>query len=720
MTMNTVKRSIVFEKRRSFSNGMSFRKTIEPVATSDAPKPSFSPDFESTRPSKVQQLLGGIHHALGGLPTVPSTRRTGLVSESDKQDGPLKYIEDAKSSFEGVDLSHFYHWGVAQSRYHRAQLINGDQTNPVLSSMGIYAPKITASMQRRSAALNSGLKIDDKNSEQYRTAKSHQDDLDRHDHYVGTLRVIQAYRKLNQGIKPADIYSREHWGQEDYDGEKEHREHHLLGLVSLSTWQHDDPFFALARDSLHKKETISRGSSGSGESGDIRGYSRIPINNFDVMSPFVPNQESANIWNDHGQNQGYKEVRVPTGPVALEELLRDPVEKFEDIRNLIHNEKFSKGSFDKKREMAKIAAAKYAEDCWRHYVAGKDLNIAGSWFKRVKDLGAGDAGLNLSSIDSLDTREMTKNELLFHKTAHQMLKNHKEEFIKYLSHMYTSELLYPSGSINTSGLSDYKSLFGKIEAIDDRINVETESSGQHWYAPFNLVSGPLAKIDTLWRKFSDTLEDAAPSDAASASLSDLKNNFLEVIHDLHSGASENGYKEANISKGRQHAAFWTNGFDPEFSSDANGFPLEGLSDKKGFFLQKASDRYQMFHMLLHAISRFQQNPTEDRTDAIKNILAGESHGLGHLRYGKLVSKSKGLTIFPADLMKSFIITINYDNFYSNVLKSLIKSSENALHSAQFVLANTTVVLEKPALLNNREYDQVKNSLKNYLQDEDGD
>lgn len=719
MTMNTVKRSIVFEKRRSFSNGVSFRKAIEPAATPDTPKPSFSPDFESTRPSKVQQLLGGIHHALGGLPTVPSAQRTGLVSESDKQDGPLKYIEDAKSSFGGVDLSHFYHWGVAQSRYHRAQLINGDQTNPVLSSMGIYAPKITDSMQRRSAALNKGLKTDDRSSEIYRNEASRLAELDKHDHYVGTLRVIQAYRKLKQGVNPKEIYSPQNWTQEDYDGEKDYRDHPLLGRRSLSTWQHDDPFFALARNSLHKEEKLARGSSASGERGDIRGYSKTSIKGLDVMSPFVRNQASADIWNDHGKEQGYKDVRVPTGPVAFEELLRDPVENFANIRSVIHDEKFSKGSFDKKREMAKIAASKYAEDCWSHYAADKDLNIDGSWFKRLQEFGAGNTGLNLSGIDSLDTSGISSNELLFHKTAHQMLANHKEEFIKYLSHMYTSELLYPSGSISTGGLRDYKSLFGKIEGFDETINAETGGSTEnHWHAPFNLVSGPLAKIETLWRKFSETSGHDAPTSAASSSLSDLKNDFLEAIHNQYGGESENGYKEANISKGRQHAAFWTNGFDPEFSSDANGFPLEGLSDKKGFFLQKASDRYQMLHMLLNAISRFQQNPEEERHSAISSIVDGET--LGHLRYGKLVRNSKGLTIFPKDLLKSLIITFNYDNFYGNVLKSLMKSSENALYSAQFVLANTTMVLEKPALLNNSEYDQVKNSLKNYLQDEDGD
>ena len=717
MTMNTVKRSIVFEKRRSFSNGVSFRKAIEPAATPDTPKPSFSPDFESTRPSKIQQFFGGINHALGGLPTVPSRQRTGLVSESDKQDGPLKYIEDAKSSFGGVDLSYFYHWGVAQSRYHRAQLINGDQTNSVLGSMGIYAPKITDSMQRQSAALNKGLTAD-RDSNEYRGAASDLAQLDMHDHYVGTLRVIQAYRKLKQGVNPTEIYSPKNWTEEDYHGEKDYRDHPLLGRGSLSTWQHDDPFFALAKNSLHKEEKFARGSSGSAQRGDIRGYSKIAINGLDVMSPFVRNQASADIWNNHGKEQGYKEVRVPTGPVAFEELLRDPIENFENIRNIIHDEKFSKGSFDKKREMAKIAASKYAEDCWSRYAASKDLSREGSWFERLRHLGAGDTGLNLSSVDSLDSSGISPNELLFHKTAHQMLRNHKEEFIKYLSHMYTSELLYSSGSINTGVLSDYKKLFDNIKDFDEKINAETEFNGEHWHAPFNLVSGPLTKIDTLWRTFNQTSTHPAPADAASSSLSDLKNDFLEVIHNQHSSNTENGYREANISKGRQHAAFWANGFDPEFSSDANGFPLEGLSDKKGFFLQKTSDRYQMLHMLLNAISRFQQDPTEDRHSAISSILDDEK--LGHLRYGQLLRNSKGLTIFPKDLMKSFIITVNYDNFYGNVLKSLVKSSENALYSAQFALANTTAVLEKPALLNNREYDQVKNLLKNYLQDEDGD
>ncbi|NDH08582.1 MAG: hypothetical protein EBY16_02990, partial [Gammaproteobacteria bacterium] len=423
--MKTSLQPLVFEKRRP-DRGISFRKAINGADASNPTQPKFSPDFESTAPSKWKEFLGGFNHALGGLPPVNPTTKKGLVSESDKLEGPIKYIEDAKSSF-GVDLSYFYHWGVAQSRYHRAQLINGDFRNPALKGMQSNAGKITDVMQRRAAELRSGLSADP-NSNEYKKAMVTLNDLDKHDHYVGTLRVLQAYRKLRQGVPSGEIYSPDHWNADDYDGEKDYRDHPWLQHQSLSTWQQDDPLFVYAKKFLTKPETIARGSSKTAEDGDIRGYSKISVPNFNPVTPFITNQSDADAWSDHGQYFYQKEVRVPQQPPAFENLITDSSLNFESIKNLINDEKFSKGSFAKKIELAKIAADRYAEQCWAHYSGKLDLTKH-SWFQRLKELGLNVNLSNVSAIDSLDSLEtINPNELVFHKLARQLVENHQQDF----------------------------------------------------------------------------------------------------------------------------------------------------------------------------------------------------------------------------------------------------------------------------------------------------
>lgn len=152
------------------------------------------------------------------IPTASKFR----VTEEDRKRGPAKYITDALKE-KGVDLSKFYHWGVHQSRLHRAQLISGYQRNPVvrdwLNTGEEKLPDILTDLDNK----HNGDKP-------YANKDYIQKNIDQHDHYVGTMRVIQAYRLLSEGKDPS---APEHWG-DLFNGEKNE--------LGQSRWQYEDPF----------------------------------------------------------------------------------------------------------------------------------------------------------------------------------------------------------------------------------------------------------------------------------------------------------------------------------------------------------------------------------------------------------------------------------------------------------------------------------------------
>lgn len=730
MTMNTVKRSIVFEKRRSSEGVISFRKATglssssasTPNSQSNA-EPKFAPDFQTEKRSALRQIYDGFHHALGGVPYVASTKKVGLVSASDKEDGPLKYIKDAQHSY-GVDLSHFYHWGVAQSRLHRAQLVNGDMTNTTLAQMGHYAPRISDQMQHLSSALRTGLTSEDPESNAAQHAAALQSELDAHDHYVGTLRVIQAYRKLNQGIDPSKIYSSENWDQEDYDGEKDHRDHPLVRYGSLSIWQQDDPLFQKAKAGLTTKETIARGAFKSGGRGDIRGFSLLP-SKINPVAPFIFDKNSSDEWNKHGKNFHYPEVTIPTVPLSYEKLLSNPTSNFNEIKKLVNSDTLSKGVFENKVDLAKIAAKKYAEQAWTRYEASIKTDSS-AWAKRMQDLGVYTSanGLDFSGLDTYDTSNLSYKEAMFHKLAKKIMDHHKESFIKYLSNIYTSEIINSGGKpMNVENL-DYRNLFKKIEKFDTDMDEASGdlSENNHWSSLFSEAHSPLSKIDDMWKAFSaNPLKKKETSSGINIDekISTLTKLFMDKIHDTYAGDLESGYKEATASKGLHHADLWRTALDPVFLPDADGFPAEELSTKKGMFLQKISDKYQLLHSMLNAVSQAGSKNTNYEkimSTIIKNLV--ENTSWSHLRYGRVVKKGSSFSLFPTGIEKSFFK--NYEVLYKNIANSLHDSCEHAIHSAQFALSHTTTVVAKPVLLNSLAYVEIEKSLKKYLQDNDGD
>lgn len=718
---------------------------VKTVFTTTAPSPPSPPPPQPLKYARPRQLSTseGIMSIISRTP-IP-TGSLLSVTEEDRKKGPAKYIADAKTE-KGVDLSKFYHWGVHQSRLHRAQLINGYVRNPIAGSW----PGTT--LEDLPEALKD---LDNKHNgdSPSRNKDNLQRQIDGHDHYVGTMRVIQAYRLLSEGKDPNKP---EHWGAL-FHGEKNN--------LGQSRWQHEDPFL------LQGKKILATGLASSAPAAEITAGFRHYKNGWKAgpVGAAPPPDETFPSFIEHvaniGPRSGYpREVKIPEHDFDIESLLNDPFSNYSKLKAKVFDEYDS----SEKMQLAKTIADAFASDQWKKYCEEYSENFEGSLYGQLLKRAYGftgedfktrnwqkiqDNGPTVMLVPHGDGETQYGDQhLILHEMNHSfvaqaanLLKIHEQAFKMYLQHHCLSDLI----SNLTIGNNDNESLtYGKLIGGRDAKHIATiqekvfGDTGDHvadnpWTRaladPVGLLSGhygdkfltpqekPLLHIGTDIPKPEGYREDALevqyfPWRFKQLS-EDIPKDGIQYPDDDETYNEAKQYNEiANKSKTDSHRQEWKFATTPDPAEPM--LEHDKITDKKGFLLQWLADRFDTHRMILHNMI----SPGSRWGLAHKIERSGDApleHGYlpAHVLYGKhLSNKSPGA--YGKVFEKSFHVENNfYKLLYEDKEHELKKSMEYALIASKLSLSFVSIINGHGPLSSENDLHAERTSLSEFIKDE---
>ena len=678
------------------------------------------------------------------IPTASKFR----VTEEDRKRGPAKYIADALTE-KGVDLSKFYHWGVHQSRLHRAQLISGYQRNPVvrdwLNTDEEKLPDILTDLDNKH------------NGEKAYANKDHiQKKIDQHDHYVGTMRVIQAYRLLSEGKDPS---APEHWG-DLFNGEKNE--------LGQSRWQYEDPFL------LQGKKILNSGSASPAPADPIVNGFRHYKDKWKSapVGAAPPVDDTIKDFTDHvakvAPESGYpREVKIPEHDFDIESLLGDPFSNYSKLKATIFD------TYDPKEKMqlAKTIADSFAEDQWKKYCEEYSDSFKNSDYGKLLEKAYGftdedfktrnwqkiqENGPTVMLVPPRDGEPMHNDaHLSWHEVNHSfiaqtanLLKIHEQAFKMYIQHHCLSDLV---SNVNI-GKNDNESLkYGHliggrdahhIASIQDKVFKYTGSNvaDNPWTRaladPVGLLSGHYGEnflTDQEKTRLNMGTEIPKPEGYREDELSvdgvkwfpykfkqlseDIPKDGIQYPDGDPAYADEKKYNEiANKSKTSSHRQEWKLATTPDPTEPM--LEHEKITDKKGFLLQWLADRFDTHRMILHNMIW----PGSGWGLAHKLERFGEpdlehEYLPAHVLYGKFLSEeSRGA--YDKVFEKALHVENDfYKLLYENKENELKKAMEHALIASRVSLSFVSIINEHDSLISEYDLYNERKVLSEFIKDE---
>jgi len=654
------------------------------------------------------------------------------VTEEDKKSGPAKYIEDAMNQ-KGVDLSTFYYWGVHQSRLHRAQLISGYKRNPVVAKW------LNDDEAEQLPSILTDLDDHYHENSDKSNKKEIQKKIDSHDHYVGTMRVIQAYRLLSEGKDPTAPH---HWAAL-FDGEKNE--------LGQSRWQYDEPVLLAGQKILYGKgarpapsETVTNG---------FRHYRHEwrsgPV---DIAPPTADASNFFRHFSEVSPKYGYSEqTRIPGHSFEMDNLLKNPYDNYSTLKLLVSDEVNEK----EKMKLAETIADAFASEQWKKYCHTFSDNFEDSEYgKLLKE----EYGFSKHDFDTRNWRKIQENgpvltltdnfvqnikrHAFFAQTAN-LLKIHEEAFKLYIKHHCLSDLISSNKiGIHDNELLTYNNLIGGrradriselqknvFEAYDESRTIPQRSWTRAFADPIGLMAGHFGTFlnDIEKGMFLPTTGKVTPAhlDLIISIGNNVMNAILKkvasgiTIPDSHMG--EEYFKEmsesndiATKSKTGQHAEQWGSATVPDPFEPMLG--NETITEKKGFLLQWLADRFDTHRMALN-------NAAGDRPDNFMDenghwsLIHTDDYIPAHASYGDFVKKINAEKTGPKLFEKSFAPDNDlYSLLYGNKKDELRKSMESSLIASKYSLSIVSVINGFESLIPEKEFHDDRALLREFLKD----
>ena len=709
---------------------------VKTVFTTTPPSPPPPQPLQYARPRQLS-TSEGIMSIISRTP-IPTGSLLN-VTEEDRKRGPAKYIADAKTE-KGVDLSKFYHWGVHQSRLHRAQLINGYVRNPIAGSW----PNTTE--EKLPEVLKD---LDNKhNGDNPPTNKDNlQRQIDGHDHYLGTMRVIQAYRLLSEGKDPNKP---EHWGAL-FDGETNN--------LGQSRWQHEDPFL------LQGKKILGTGLASSTPAAEITAGFRHYKNRWKAgpVGAAPPPDETFPSFIDHvakiGPESGYpREVKIPEHDFDIESLLNDPFSNYSKLKAKV----FDEYDPSEKMQLAKTIADAFASDQWKKYCEQYSENFKDSPYGKLlkKAYGFTDEDFKTRNWQKIQDNGPTvmleppreehpdpASQLLMHDISHSfiaqtanLLKIHEQAFKMYIQHHCLSNLI-SNVNIDTDDnkLLAYGKLIGgrdanHITALQNTVFSHTGDTvaDNPWTRaladPVGLISGHFGEkfLTELEKHYlgrgTETPKPVGYNDDSIGmgfhprfeQLSeDIPRDGIEYPDDRQYEESKKYNDIANKSKTDSHRQEWKLATTPDAAEPM--LEHDKITDKKGFLLQWLADRFDTHRMILH--NMISPGSRWGLAHKIKNDPLEHGYIPAHVLYGKHLSdKSPGA--YGKVFEKSFHVENNfYKLLYEDKEHELKKSMEYALIASKLSLSFVSIINGHGPLSSENDLHAERTALSEFIKDE---
>ena len=678
------------------------------------------------------------------IPTASEFR----VTEEDRKRGPAKYITDALTE-KGVDLSKFYHWGVHQSRLHRAQLISGYQRNPVVRDW------LNTDEEEKLPNILTDLDNRHNGEKPYKNKDHIQKEIDQHDHYVGTMRVIQAYRLLSEGKDPS---APEHWG-DLFNGETNN--------LGQSRWQHEDPFL------LQGKQILASGIASSTPADEVTKGFRHYRNGWKSgpVGAAPPVDDTIKAFTDHvakvAPESGYpREVKIPEHDFDIESLLGDPFSNYSKLKAALFD------TYDPKEKMqlAKTIADSFAEDQWKKYCEKYSGHFKDSPYGKLLERAYGftdedfktrnwqkiqENGPTMMLVPPSDGEPMHGDgHLIWHDINHSfiaqtanLLKIHEQAFKMYIQHHCLSDLISNAniGNHDNDSLT-YGHLIGgrdahHIASIQRKvfeytgINVADNPWTRALADPVGLLSGHFGdKFLTDQEKLRLNMGTAIPKpagykeDTIGDGLQSFPYRFKQLSEDIPGYGiqypdadttydNEKQYNEiANKSKTSSHRQEWKLATTPDPTEPM--LKHDEITDKKGFLLQWLADRFDTHRMILHNMiwpgSRWGLAHKLERSG--EPTLEHE-YLPAHVLYGQhLFEKS------PGAYDKVFEKALHVENdfyklLYENKENELKKAMEHALIASRVSLSFVSIINEQDSLISEDDLYNERKVLSEFIKDE---